>query len=119
MVERLADPDVPLGEAAGRGLEDHLMHDRRVAIVQWPASPARVGRGGHQDNLAARSQSLDDRGIAAVKGRWLSEHTFRIERRILGHAETQSWELTFVGKSVDISFESTDGAKAELHGEEN
>jgi len=58
-------------------------------------------------------------GIAAVKGRWLNEHTFRIERRILGHGETQSWELTFVGKRVDISFESTDGAKAELHGEED
>ena len=43
----------------------------------------------------------------------INEHTFRIERRILGHGETQSWELTVVGKRVDISFESTDGTKGD------
>jgi hypothetical protein len=56
-------------------------------------------------------------GINAVKGRWLNERTFAIERRILGHGETQNWVLTFDGKKVDVSFESTDGLKAELHGE--
>ena len=56
-------------------------------------------------------------GINAAKGRWLNEHTFAIERRILGHSETQAWALTFDGKKVSIAFENTDGTKAELHGE--
>jgi CubicO group peptidase (beta-lactamase class C family) len=56
-------------------------------------------------------------GVNAVKGSWLDDRTFVVERRILGHGETQRWTLTFDGKKVDISFESTDGAKAELHGE--
>ena len=58
-------------------------------------------------------------GINAAKGRWLNEHTFAIERRILGHAETQIWTLTFDGNKVDVNFEDTDGSKAELHGEKS
>jgi hypothetical protein len=56
-------------------------------------------------------------GINAAKGRWLNEHTFAIERRILGHGETQMWALTFDGDKVSVNFENTDGSKAELHGE--
>ena len=56
-------------------------------------------------------------GIDAVKGSWLDDHTFVVERRILGHGETQKWTLAFDGKKVDVTFESTDGAKADLHGE--
>jgi len=56
-------------------------------------------------------------GINAVRGRWLNEHTFAVERRILGHSETQTWTLAFEGSKVDISFENTDGAKIGLHGE--
>jgi CubicO group peptidase (beta-lactamase class C family) len=56
-------------------------------------------------------------GINAAKGRWLNDHTFALERRILGHSETQIWALTFDGNKVNISFEDTDGSKAELHGE--
>jgi hypothetical protein len=55
-------------------------------------------------------------GINAVRGRWLNEHTFAVERRILGHSETQTWTLAFEGSKVDISFENTDGAKIGLHG---
>jgi CubicO group peptidase (beta-lactamase class C family) len=55
--------------------------------------------------------------IDAVKGSWLDDHTFVVERRILGHGETQKWTLAFDGKKVDVTFESTDGAKADLHGE--
>jgi hypothetical protein len=40
-----------------------------------------------------------------------------VERRILGHGEMQRWTLAFDGNKVDVNFESTDGAKAELHGE--
>ena len=55
-------------------------------------------------------------GINAAKGRWLNEHTFALERRILGHSETQNWVLAFDGDKVTVNFENTDGSKAELHG---
>jgi hypothetical protein len=56
-------------------------------------------------------------GVNAVKGSWLDDHTFEVERRILGHGETQKWTLAFDGKKVDVTFERTDGAKVNLHGE--
>ena len=56
-------------------------------------------------------------GINAAKGRWLNEHAFAIERRILGHSDIQTWTLTFDGNKVSVAFENTDGVKAELHGE--
>ena len=56
-------------------------------------------------------------GIDAARGRWINEHTFAIERRILGHGETETWALTFYGDKVTVNFENTDGIKAELHGE--
>ena len=56
-------------------------------------------------------------GINATRGRWLGQHTFQIERRILGHSETQMWVLTFDGDKIDASYEDTDGFKTQLHGE--
>lgn len=56
-------------------------------------------------------------GINAARGRWINAHTFEIERRILGHSETQTWALAFEGNKVDVRFENTDGAKVDLHGE--
>jgi CubicO group peptidase (beta-lactamase class C family) len=58
-------------------------------------------------------------GINAAKGRWTGAHTFEIERRILGHSETQTWALTFEGARVDVKFENTDGIKVDLHGEKS
>jgi CubicO group peptidase (beta-lactamase class C family) len=55
-------------------------------------------------------------GTNAVKGRWVNARTFEVERRILGHSETQLWTLAFDGNTVSVSFEDTDGTKAELHG---
>jgi hypothetical protein len=55
-------------------------------------------------------------GINAARGRWINEHTFAIDRRILGHAETETWALTFYGDKVTVSFENTDGFRAEFHG---
>jgi CubicO group peptidase (beta-lactamase class C family) len=55
-------------------------------------------------------------GINAARGRWTSEHTFVMERRILGHSETQTWAATFDGDNVTVNFENTDGFKVELHG---
>ncbi|MGA2041800.1 MAG: serine hydrolase [Roseiarcus sp.] len=58
-------------------------------------------------------------GVDAVKGRWLSARTFSAERRILGHAEIQTWTLTFDGRAVAIDFETTDGFKTQLRGEQS
>ena len=56
-------------------------------------------------------------GTNAVKGRWVNTRTFAIERRILGHSETQIWTLAFDGNTVKVSFEDTDGTRVELRGE--
>ena len=56
-------------------------------------------------------------GINAARGRWINAHTFEIERRILGHSETQTWALSFAGNKVDVRFENTDGTRMDLHGE--
>jgi CubicO group peptidase (beta-lactamase class C family) len=56
-------------------------------------------------------------GINAVKGRWIGERTFAAERRVLGHGEVQTWTLTFDANQVTLNFETTDGVKAEVHGE--
>jgi CubicO group peptidase (beta-lactamase class C family) len=56
-------------------------------------------------------------GINAAKGRWINERTFALERRILGHGETQTWTLNFDGNQVTVNFENTDGSKTELRGE--
>lgn len=55
-------------------------------------------------------------GINAARGRWLNEHTFELERRILGHSETQRWVLAFEGDRVTVNYQNTDGFKAELNG---
>jgi hypothetical protein len=55
-------------------------------------------------------------GIDAVKGRWIDENTFEVERRILGHSETELWVLRFEGDDLDASYETTDGLKKQLHG---
>jgi CubicO group peptidase (beta-lactamase class C family) len=56
-------------------------------------------------------------GTNAVKGRWINARTFAVERRILGHSETQLWTLAFDGNKVTVNFEDTDGTKVEMHGE--
>jgi hypothetical protein len=56
-------------------------------------------------------------GINAVKGRWINQHTFEVDRHILGHSDTQLWTLTFADNKVDVSFQNTDGFKTQFHGE--
>jgi CubicO group peptidase (beta-lactamase class C family) len=56
-------------------------------------------------------------GINAVKGRWIAERRFMMERRVLGRGEIQTWTATFDGNEVMLNFENTDGFKAELRGE--
>jgi CubicO group peptidase (beta-lactamase class C family) len=76
---------------------------------------ARFGGSIGLDGLFRKSSA--PYGVNAVKGSWLDDHTFLVERRILGHGEMQRWTLAFDGKKVDVNFESTDGAKEVLHGE--
>jgi CubicO group peptidase (beta-lactamase class C family) len=76
---------------------------------------ARFGGSIGLDGLFRKSSA--PYGVNAVKGSWLDDHTFEVERRILGHGETQKWTLAFDGNKVDVTFESTDGAKVNLHGE--
>ena len=56
-------------------------------------------------------------GINAVKARWINQHSFEVDRHILGHSETQLWTLAFEGNKVEVSFENTDGFKTQLHGD--
>jgi hypothetical protein len=63
-----------------------------------------------------RLAAPDQFGIAAARGRWVSDNSFEVERRILGHSETQHWFLTFEGNNVTIHFVDTDGDKADVHG---
>jgi CubicO group peptidase (beta-lactamase class C family) len=76
---------------------------------------ARFGGSIGLDGLFRKSSARY--GVNAVKGSWLDDHTFMVERRILGHGEMQRWTLAFDGKKVNVKFESTDGAEVELHGE--
>jgi hypothetical protein len=55
-------------------------------------------------------------GVAAARGRWVSDNSLEIERRILGHSETQRWLLTFEGNSVSLHFVDTDGDKVDVRG---
>jgi CubicO group peptidase (beta-lactamase class C family) len=112
-------------------LEDNKLHVRSFALnfsdsdSSWeittdPESPDRPpGRFSGLMGLDGtfRKSSPAFYGINAARGRWLSEHSFAIERRILGHSETQIWTLTFDGNKVNVAFENTDGTKAGLHGE--
>lgn len=67
-------------------------------------------------------------GIEAVRGRWLDDRRFELDSRTLGRGETQTWTLAFegdantdkagdkVGDKVTITYENTDGYRAELRG---
>ena len=47
-------------------------------------------------------QSLGIRGINAVKGSWLDDHTFVMNRLTLGQGPTQTWTLTFDGDELNV-----------------
>jgi len=92
----------------------------------WAITTSTEGRLFRRDERFAGLMGLDGtfrksppapHGIDACRGRWLNQHIFSLERRILGHSETQTWTLAFDGRKVSIAFEDTDGATAVLHGE--
>jgi CubicO group peptidase (beta-lactamase class C family) len=65
----------------------------------------------------SRNSLQDNHEIEALRGRWLTEHSFEIDDRTLGGGETAIWDLTFDGRAIDVVFRNTDGFRAELHGE--
>lgn len=67
------------------------------------------------DGFYRKSPAAAD-GVSAARGRWLDERTFAMERRILGRGQTETYTFVFDGDKVTISFENTDGFKAELRG---
>ena len=59
----------------------------------------------------AIEKTLAAYGIDAVKGSWLDDHTFAVDRQILGHGESRRWTLAFESNKVDVKFESTTAPK--------
>ena len=55
-------------------------------------------------------------GTAAARGRWVSDNSLEVQRRILGSSVTQRWLLTFEGNNLTVHFVDTDGYKADVHG---
>jgi len=62
-------------------------------------------------------QWLGIRGINAVKGSWLNDHTFLIDRLILGLGEAQRWTLTFDGEKLNVRVKLGDGPEISADGE--
>jgi CubicO group peptidase (beta-lactamase class C family) len=58
-------------------------------------------------------------GIAAARGRWVSDSSLEVERLILGYGATQRWTLTFDGNDVAVHFVDTDGDKTDMQGRAN
>jgi hypothetical protein len=110
---------------------DNKLHVRSLTLTLVGADPSwEVIQVPEQANAAAPRfagpMGLDGQfrvgpeeryGFNATKGYWFNDHTFAVERRILGHSETQLWRLRFDGTKVDFRFADTDGTKAELSGE--
>jgi CubicO group peptidase (beta-lactamase class C family) len=112
-------------------LDDNRMHVKTVSLNFGGPEPSwaitmNTGRPEYPVERLTGLVGLDglfhvsppDRfGIAAAKASWINDHTLLIDRRILGHGETQRWTLIFGGKQLELNFENTDGLKARLHGE--
>jgi CubicO group peptidase (beta-lactamase class C family) len=112
---RLSDNDLHVKTFSLNLVDHNPSWEYTVATESLDRPTARFTGAIGLDGLFRKSSARY--GIDAVKGNWVDDHTFAIERRILGHGETQKWTLAFNGKKVDVTFESTDGAKADLHGE--
>ncbi|SEI14265.1 serine hydrolase [Tardiphaga sp. OK245] len=56
-------------------------------------------------------------GIIAVKGRWLDEHAFEIERRTLGEdGRPRTWTLSFDGDKVSLRGKNFEGVDVAIDG---
>jgi CubicO group peptidase (beta-lactamase class C family) len=87
-----------------------------TAPEQADAAPPRFGGPMGLDGRA-RVGPFERYGFNAIKGTWINDTTFVVDRRILGQAWTQSWTLRFEGATVELAMTTTDGYKIALRGE--
>lgn len=111
-------------------LDENALHLTTIELRLTSEDPMWIlttssGKPGAVTNYFPGPLGLDGRfrvaaanqfGIAAARGRWASNNSLEVERRILGGSATQRWLLTFEGNAVTIHFADTDGNKADLHG---
>ena len=112
---RLQDNDLHVKAFSLNLVDPNPSWEYTIATQRLDRPTARFSGPIGLDGLYRKASSRA--GIDAVKGSWLDDHTFQVDRRILGQGETQRWTLAFDGDKVDLNFESSDGVKAELHGE--
>jgi hypothetical protein len=112
---RLSDNDLHVKTFSLSLVDPNPSWEITTATQRLDRPTARFGGPIGLDGLFRKSSARY--GVNAVKGSWLDDHTFMVERRILGHGETQRWTLAFDGGKVDVKFEDTDGVTADLHGE--
>ena len=111
-------------------LDENKFHITTIGLRLTSEDPMWVlatssGKPGAVTNYFPGPLGLDGRfrlaapnrfGIAAARGRWVSDNSLEVERRILGSSVTQRWLLTFEGNNVTVHFVDTDGDKADVHG---
>ena len=114
-------------------LDENRLHITTISLRLTGKDPTYVvatnnGKPGAITHYFAGPLGLDGRfrvaapqlfGIAAARGRWLSDSSLEVERRILGYGATQRWLLTFDGNDITVHFVDTDGDKALVHGRAN
>jgi CubicO group peptidase (beta-lactamase class C family) len=111
-------------------LEENALHITTIGLRLTGEDPGWViatssGKPGTTTTYFPEPLGLDGRfrlsapnqsGIAAARGRWVSNTSLEVERRILGNSVTQHWLLTFEGNAATVHFADTDGNKADMHG---
>jgi len=67
---------------------------------------------GHNERLEGSP------GVNAVKGTWKDDHTFVVDRLVLGQGEPpERWTLTFVGERLNLQARSGNGTEVFIDGE--
>jgi hypothetical protein len=83
-----------------------------------PAFAGPIGLDGrYREGEPTYIRWLGIRGINAVKGSWLDDHTFLMDRSILGLGQLQQWTLRFNGEKLEISLKLGAGPEFFLDGE--
>ena len=68
------------------------------------------------DGLYRRDKATDA-GVSAIKGRWLNNHAFEIERLFVGGSSgPQNWTLYFDGDTLNVRGRSFDGREITVDG---
>jgi hypothetical protein len=72
--------------------------------------------GRYREGEPTYLYGLGIRGINAVKGSWLDDHTFLIERSILGLGQVQQWTLSFDGEKLNFRTKLGTGSEISIDG---